>query len=172
MAESGEEERPAFWRFRTSRGQLLVSRRHKADKTGPLAGVPYDGTDSNNWDLYHFPAEPGDTGWYSNDPKWQQQWYAEIKQLVDDYHPDLLYSDGGVPFGNEVGLSQIANFYNGNLQHNHGKLTAVYNCKQESGGRWVQDYERGGGSGIDPYPWQNDTSSVTGFTTNTGNTNR
>lgn len=131
---------------------------HKADKTGPFAGVPYDGANSNNWDLYHFPAMPGDTEWYSKDPRWQQEWYYEIKELVDNYHPDLLYSDGGVPFGNVVGLSQIANFYNDNIQQHHGTLTAVYNCKQPSDGRWVQDYERGGGSGIDPFPWQNDTS--------------
>ncbi len=122
--------------------------------------MPYDGANSNNWDLYHFPAEPGDTKWYSNNPRWQQQWYDEIKQLVDNYHPDLLYSDGGVAFGADsvVGLSQIANLYNDNLAHNGGKLTAVYNCKQESGGRWVRDYERGVGGGIDPYPWQTDTS--------------
>ena len=133
---------------------------HGSDRTGPLAGVPYDGANSNNWDLYHFPAAPGDNGWYSTNPRWQQQWYNEIKELVDQYHPDLLYSDGGVAFGNEneVGLSQIANFYNDNLQHHHGKLTAIYNCKQPSNGRWVQDYERGVGGGIDPYPWQCDTS--------------
>ena len=46
---------------------------HKADKTGPLAGVPYDGANSNNWDLYHFPAEPGDSQWYSKNPRWHQQ---------------------------------------------------------------------------------------------------
>ncbi len=133
---------------------------HQADKTGPLAGVPYDGADPANWDLYHFPAEKGDTKWYSNNPRWQQQWYNEIKQLVDDYHPELLYSDGGVAFGtdNVVGLSQIANLYNDNLQHNHGKLTAIYNCKQPSSGRWVQDYERGVNGGINPDPWQTDTS--------------
>src|SRR5450759_2093879 len=39
---------------------------HKSDKTGPLAGVPYDGADPQYQDLYHFPAEPGDTKWYSN----------------------------------------------------------------------------------------------------------
>jgi alpha-L-fucosidase len=131
---------------------------HKSDKTGPLAGVPYDGAKSNNWELYHFPAEPGDNRWYSNNPRWQQQWFNEIKELVDNYHPDLLYSDGGVAFGNEVGLGQIANFYNDNIAHNHGKLTAVYNCKQESDGRWVQDYERGVNGGINPHPWQTDTS--------------
>jgi len=133
---------------------------HKADKTGPLAGVPYDGADANYWDLYHFPAEPGDTGWYSRDPRWHQQWYNEIKGLVDDYRPDLLYSDGGVAFGetNVVGLSQIANLYNLSAAAHGGKSQAVYNCKQPSGGLWVQDYERGVGGGIDPHPWQTDTS--------------
>ncbi len=129
---------------------------HQADKTGPLAGVPYDGANSNNWELYHFPAEPGDTGWYSNNPRWQQQWYNEIKDMVDRYHPDLLYSDGAVPFGNEVGLSQIANLYNVSLASNN--RLAVYNCKQPSDGRWVQDYERGVNGGINPSPWQTDTS--------------
>jgi alpha-L-fucosidase len=131
---------------------------HKSDKTGPLAGVPYDGANSNYWDLYHFPAEPGDNKWYSNNPKWQQQWFDEIKQLVDDYHPDLLYSDGPVAFGNEVGLTQIANLYNDSIRQNNGENRAVYNCKQPSGGRWVQDYERGVNGGINPNPWQTDTS--------------
>jgi alpha-L-fucosidase len=131
---------------------------HRSDHTGPLAGVPYDGANSNNWDLYHFPAEPGDVAWYSKNPRWQQQWFNEIKELVDNYHPDLLYSDGPVPFGNEVGLSQIANLYNDSIQHNHGKLRAVYTCKQPSDGRWVQDLERGVNGRINPHPWQTDTS--------------
>lgn len=131
---------------------------HKSDRTGPLAGVLYDGADSNFWDLYHFPADPGDTGWYSKNPRWQQEWFNEIKELVDNYKPDLLYTDGGVPFGNEVGLSQIANFYNVNAAAHHGASQAVYTCKQPSNGRWVQDYERGVNGGISPFPWQTDTS--------------
>ncbi len=150
---------------------------HKSDRTGPLAGVPYDGANSNYWDLYHWPAQPGDTGWYSKDPRWQQEWFNEIEELVDNYKPDLLYTDGGVPFGNEVGLSQIANlynvkqpgvsalltprlagFYHAGARPGHGLTEAVYTCKQPSNGRWVQDYERGVGGGISPYPWQTDTS--------------
>jgi len=129
---------------------------HGADKTGPLAGVPYDGANSNYWDLYHFPST--DRGWYTKNPQWQQEWYNEIKELVDNYRPDLLYSDGGLPFGNEVGLSQIANFYNLSAAAHHGRTEAVYNCKQTSDGRWVQDFERGVNGGISPYPWQTDTS--------------
>jgi alpha-L-fucosidase len=130
---------------------------HHSDRTGPMAGIPYDGANSNYWDLYHPPADSGDRGWYSKNPEWQQEWYSEIKELVDNYKPDLLYTDGGVPFGNEVGLSQIASFYNVNGGH-RGNVQVVYNCKQPSNGRWAQDYERGVNAGISPYPWQTDTS--------------
>lgn len=131
---------------------------HKSDKTGPLAGVPYDGANPAFQDLYHFPAEPGDTAWYSNNPRWQRQWFDEIKELVDDYKPDLLYTDGGVPFGNEVGRSLIAHYYNANGGRNARSTAVIYTCKQKSGGRWVEDLERGVMPGINPYPWQTDTS--------------
>ncbi len=131
---------------------------HRADKEGPKAGVPYDGADPKWQDLYHFPADPGDKDWYSKNPKWHQQWYDEIKELVDNYHPDLLYTDGGVPFGNTVGLSMIAHFYNENAARHGGKNEAVYTCKQKSDGRWVEDLERGIMPKVDPYSWQTDTS--------------
>ena len=76
---------------------------------------------------------------------------------MDQYHPDLLYSDGAAPFGNEVGLAQIAHLYNESIRRN-SKLTAVYACKQPSGGRWVEDYERGVNADISPHAWQTDTS--------------
>ena len=127
---------------------------HKSDKAGPLAGVPYDGANPAYWDLYHSPTT--ETGWYTKNGEFQQTWYNEIKELVDNYQPDLLYTDGGVAFGNEIGLGQIANLYN--VKSHNGKTEAVYNCKQASNGRWVQDIERGVNAGISPYPWQTDTS--------------
>lgn len=139
----------SFWWFQTSRG---------ADKEGPMKGVPYDGADPRFEDLYHFAAEPGDSEWYSKNPKWHRQWYTEIKELVDNYKPDLLYTDGGVPFGNEVGLSMIAHLYNQSAAAHGGVCQAVYNCKQLSDGRWVEDLERGIMPKIDPHPWQTDTS--------------
>ena len=130
---------------------------HGSDKTGPLAGVPYDGADPKYWDLYHAPADPGDKGWYSTNPAWQQEWFNCIKDLVDHYHLDLLYTDGGVPFGNEVGRSLIADLYNNDLKA-RGRLEVIYTCKQKSEGRWVEDLERGVMAGINPDPWQTDTS--------------
>lgn len=131
---------------------------HGADKTGEKAGVPYDGADPRYADLYHEAAAPDDTGWYSKNPKWQREWYSEIKELVDNYHPDLLYSDGALPFGNEVGMSLVAHFYNSNAAQHGGETEAIYNCKQPSNGRWVEDLERGVMGRINPYPWQTDTS--------------
>ncbi len=134
---------------------------HKADKEGPFAGVPYDGADPKYEDLYHFPAEPNDKGWYSTNPRWQRMWFDRIQELVDNYRPDLLYTDGGIPFG-ETGRGLVAHFYNSNLKQ-RGRLEAVYTCKKIGSGEFVagtcvQDMERGVLEGINPYPWQTDTS--------------
>ncbi len=134
---------------------------HGADKEGPKAGVPYDGADPKYEDLYHFKAEPGDRGWYSNNPKWHRQWFDRIKELVDNYQPDLLYTDGGLPFG-DVGRTLVAHFYNSQID-TAGKTDRVYTCKSIGSGEfvpgsYVQDMERGVLPGINPYPWQTDTS--------------
>jgi alpha-L-fucosidase len=130
---------------------------HLSDKEGPKAGVPYDGANLNYQDLYHAQALPDDKGWLTNNPAFQLEWYRCIKELVDNYQPDLLYSDSPMPFG-DVGRTLISHFYNQDITKNNGKLEAVYNCKQPSDGSWVQDVERGVLDSISPYPWQTDTS--------------
>ncbi len=141
---------------------------HVADTKGPLAGVPYDGANPAYWDLYHLPAKPGDDGWYSNDPRWFQEWFARMYDLLDQYKPDLLYSDGGLPF-KETGQNIVAQLYNLSIQQNDGKLQAVYCCKKDySGtdyhdGTCVQDVERGNMNEIQPFVWQTDTSTGAWF---------
>ena len=130
---------------------------HGADKNGEYKGIPYDGADPQYADLYHTKAEPNDRAWLTTNPEWMKEWYADVKELVDTYHPDLLYSDSQLPFG-ETGRSMLANFYNGNLSYHNGVSTAIYNCKEPSNGKWVQDLERGVQDNINPYPWQTDTS--------------
>lgn len=130
----------------------------RADKTGPMAGVPYDGTDEQYADLYHPQTAPDDKAWLTTNAENQKNWLASITELIDLYKPDLLYSDSELPFG-EVGRTMLAHFYNQDMAKNGGKLEAVYNCKlRASNGRWVQDLERGAMDSISPYPWQTDTS--------------
>ena len=130
---------------------------HSADKEGPLKDVPFDGADPANQDLYHKPRAADDKGWLTNNPEDQRRWFDCIKELVDLYQPDLLYSDSGMPFG-DVGRSLIAHYYNSSAARNGGSIQAVYNCKEDAKGKWVRDIERGVAEGIRPEPWQTDTS--------------
>ncbi|WP_445192899.1 alpha-L-fucosidase [Sphingomonas sp. Tas61C01] len=138
---------------------------HQYDQVAPLGGVAYDGADPAYAALYH-PAhdEPFRWGrsWYANDPAWHQRWFDRITDLLDNYQPDYLYTDGGLPFG-VVGRTMLANFYNANRARHGGRLEAVYAYKDLGTGEFykeagVEDVERGVFSGINPLPWQTDTS--------------
>jgi len=123
-----------------------------------MKGVPYDGANPEYQDLYHPPTAPDDFAWLTKDPANQQNWLASITHLIDMYHPDLLYSDGELPFG-EVGRTMLARYYNEDIIQNNGTLDAVYTCKHlVSEGRWVRDIERGAMDSISVDPWQTDTS--------------
>jgi alpha-L-fucosidase len=130
---------------------------HQSDKTGPRTGVPYDGANPAYWDLYHAQAQPDDKGWLTNNLVFQIEWFSSIKELIDLYHPDLLYSDSQMPFG-DVGRSLIAHYYNQGVTGNNGTTDVVYTCKQPSDGKWAQDVERGVLDTVSAYPWQTDTS--------------
>jgi alpha-L-fucosidase len=131
---------------------------HLADSMGAMKGVPYDGNDPGYQDLYHpFAARDNNPSMLSWNTVWQKEWYTYIRELIDKYNPDLLYSDCRLPFGN-IGESLVAHYYNSNIKKNGGMLDAVYNCKQKSFGGWVEDLERGVMDTISPFPWQTDTS--------------
>ena len=135
-----------------------------ADKTGPLAGVPYDGTlaraDGRGqwWDgldpqeLYaqnHAPGNQRGWDWWNWDPAkgsttpdaaYLNKFFLRTRQLWDDYHPDLIYFDDTVlPFHgvtDDIGLALAAHFYNRSLQWHHGRNEAVMT------GKFLADIQR------------------------------
>ncbi len=138
---------------------------HGYDQVWPQFGVSYDGADPAYADLYH-PAHQeayrGSDTWYAKNPEWHKEWFKRVTDLLSHYQPDLLYSDGGIPFG-VVGRTMLAEFYNRNMAAHKGKNEAVYNHKDIGSGEFlrkagVQDVERGVMEGINPDPWQTDTS--------------
>jgi alpha-L-fucosidase len=138
---------------------------HGSDQTGPLAGVAYDGQDPANADLYHEAAcaqfANGKLEWSSDGipDSWRQHWLARIQDLVDQYQPDLLYTDGALPF-EEYGLRLVSHHYNESAKRNGGKVEAVYTSKRREDcevGTCVLDVERGIVDKIWPNPWQTDT---------------
>jgi alpha-L-fucosidase len=137
-----------------------------SDKKGPLAGVPYDGNDPKYSDLYFEPHDDTSPTYPKNAPEsWKQAWLERVTDLVDHYRPDLLYTDGGLPFG-EYGLKMVSHFYNRNTTWNGGKLEAVYTIKnfapRTDHGEFrehmcVEDLERGVLDQVKLLPWQTDT---------------
>ena len=155
-----------------------------ADKTGPLAGVPYDGkltkADGKGlwWDgldpqeLYAQNHQPGKKLEWSWDPAkgsstpdaaYMEKFFKRTQQLWDDYHPDQIYFDDTVlPFvgvTDEVGLNLAAHFYNSRLDKD-GRTEAVMNGKMLNPMQreaMTYDIERGKADHILPQPWQTDT---------------
>jgi len=138
---------------------------HGADKTGPLAGVPYDGADPRYQSLYH-PPFPESSRYPSHPPEaWKREWYLRVKDLIDQYRPDLMYFDGGYPFDDgAVGRRLVAHYYNINSTWHNGRNDAAMCIKSlptEHGvfriGTCVRDIERGKTDSIAEHPWQTDT---------------
>ena len=133
-----------------------------ADANGPFAGVPYDGSDPAFEDLYlpNQNAAELKTEWYTSDPWWHAKWFSYAKDLIDQYQPDLLYSDGGVPFG-QYGLNMVAHLYNASARLHGGRNEAVYTQKDNNVdvlSVGVFDIERSQQPDIFPFVWQTDTS--------------
>ena len=151
------------------------------DLTGPYAGVPYDGNDPAYrdfyWDNYEHATPKGEkpgrpNPWYSRNPWFEQYWLSAMKEIIDQYHPDLLYSDGALPFGGAampdethkqevygVGMQAVAYLYNDSIAR-YGENRAAYFQKDnrpEISQVGLLDLERGQLSEISPQPWQTDT---------------
>lgn len=136
---------------------------HRSDKEGPYAGVPYDGADPRFADLYHdVPPEVvrSAEAMSRNVPDaWKRRWFLRIKDLVDKYEPDLLYTDGAIPF-EEYGLNLVAHLYNANAKRKRGMVEAVFTSKHKTEcatGMCVLDLERGVADSLLPNTWQTDT---------------
>ncbi len=161
-----------------------------ADRSGPLAGVPYDGTltkddGAGHWwdgldpqDLYaqHHTPSPDfqdggsifsrwnwDNGVSQPDAAYCQKFYNRTIDLIDRYHPDLIYfDDTALPLWpvSDAGLKIAAHFYNRNNQW-HGPAEdgvlfgKILDAEEQQCMAW--DIERGVSPTILAHPWQTDT---------------
>ena len=137
---------------------------HLSDKTGPLAGIPYDGNDPQYERLYHEAAVKAIGEKFSWDDQlipesWKRRWFLRIRDLIDKYQPDLLYTDGAMPF-ESYGSKLVSHLYNTNAKRHRGSAQAVYTSKNREDcaqGTCVLDVERGVVDQIWPTAWQTDT---------------
>ncbi len=146
-----------WWWFQTA---------HGADKTGPLAGVPYDGRMTI--------PEGKEQWWQGYDPQrlygakhpqnalpdisYVKNFYDRTRDLIDQHHPDLLYFDNSLfPLG-WAGMNIAAYFYNQSMQGGAAQgVTTIKEVPDKYAKAVVVDYERGLTNQIMPYPWQSET---------------
>ncbi len=141
---------------------------HGADKTGPYAGVPYDGRltlaegKGQWWEGYdpqqlYGPKHPFDA---LPDGSYVKNFYDRTRDLIDQHDPDLLYFDNPLlPLG-WGGMCLGAYFYNRSLARHAGKVDGVITVKkvpQRLQKSVVADIERGLSGDIEPHPWQSET---------------
>jgi len=152
----------------------------RADTSGPMAGVPYDGTltkadGKGLWwegldpqDLYAQYHPIGKYNWQQTgepplDKAYIEKFFNRTIDLIDKYRPDLLYFDDTVlPIypASDIGLRIAAYFYNTSMARNRGRLEAVITGKGLNADQrraLVFDVERGVTQGGEVLPWQTDT---------------
>jgi len=143
-----------------------------ADTEGAYAGVPYDGNDPANRDIYLDNYEHKGQAkwpWYTPNQKHRDDWLAVMKELIGLYTPDLLYSDGSLPFGDMEGAAPDCEFRNGleavSALYNasadkYGENRAVYTQKGRNPRVYkvgALDIEKSQLPGIQEDIWQTDT---------------
>jgi alpha-L-fucosidase len=88
------------------------------------------------------------------------RWFLRCQDLVDQYHPDVLYfDDTELPLG-QAGLDAVAHYYYSSMARARGALDVVVTGKKMTPAHrpaLVEDIERGVATGIRPDPWQTDT---------------
>ena len=139
------------------------------DSRGPWAGIPYDGRDPAYEELYtddyehYYPEDPARIDpWMTTNRRWQQRWNDLLHELVDTFHPDILYSDNPLAFVTPeapYSLDGIAYLYNDSIARN-GENRSVYFIKSQREADYavgVRDVERSQLPEILPVPWQTDT---------------
>jgi alpha-L-fucosidase len=157
----------------TARAWSFYESAHGSDKTGPLAGVPYDGalTKADGRGLWWEGYDPADLYCPHGAARtpaalqaYKDKFFNRVKDLVDTYRPDLLYFDDTVPPLGAAGMNVVAHFLNANREWHQGKMEAVYNTKiydaqppKDVYKCLVDDFEGGRANSIQPYPWQTDT---------------
>ncbi|MBE9599417.1 alpha-L-fucosidase [Pedobacter sp. MC2016-24] len=161
----------------------------RSDKSGKYAGVSYDGKltkadGKGKWwsgldpqELYaqnHPLSENSlDNGTIHKQWHWGngvarptkvyiEQFYNRTINLIDKYHPDLIYfDDSQLPMWpvSDAGLRIAAHLYNKSIKET-GRLNAVVTGKildENQRKAMVWDIERGQSNDIEPLPWQTDT---------------
>ena len=154
--------------------------RYKSDLAGPLAGVPYDGTQTiadgkGKWWEGMDPQIINGKPHLKNSPcpEFVRQFLLRVQDVIDNYSPDILNFDDGAQFDFDAGGPKLdlkvwlgipdlapqimAYYYNKNVQAHGGHLEGVVDLKvvpEPVWGTLTRDFEMSLADKLQENPWQ------------------
>jgi alpha-L-fucosidase len=152
-------------------GMHLGASSHRAEHDWFFDGGRHFASDVNDpkYAAFYGPAQlngadNGDVGNLSHDFTYVSQaymddWLARTAEIVERYHPDLIYFDwwvGQPDFRSH--LERFATYYYNHSAAQHQPVALFYKLNDMADGSATLDLERGGLGDIRPQPWQTDTS--------------
>ena len=152
-------------------GMHLGASSHRAEHDWFFDGGRHFASDVNDpkYAAFYGPAQlngadNGDVGNLSHDFTYVSQaymddWLARTAEIVERYHPDLIYFDwwvGQPDFRSH--LERFATYYYNHAAAQHQPVALFYKLNDMADGSATLDLERGGLGDIRPQPWQTDTS--------------
>jgi alpha-L-fucosidase len=117
-----------------------------ANLYGPAHPAPYKNTGYSNWLKERPPRE------------YNELWFEKLKEVIDGYHPDLIYFDFGLAWIPDNYKRKLVTYYYNKGEEWGKDVEILYKDNNlPPGVGWV-DYERRRSDQITPYPWITDTS--------------
>ncbi|MEO8778212.1 MAG: alpha-L-fucosidase [Rhodanobacter sp.] len=104
-------------------------------------------------------ADGNEVDWTFVSDAFLEDWLARSAEIVQDYHPDLMYFDWwvGQPRFRGV-LAEFAAFYYNQAAARQQNVVLTYKLDNMRPGSGTMEIERGDAAGIQAQPWQSETS--------------
>ena len=88
--------------------------------------------------------------------EFQDTWEAKVKEVIDKYHPSLIYFDSRLNIIDERRLTDVISYYYNQAEQWHEEVSVTYKEKDLPWGAGILDIERGRLEKLAAYKWLTD----------------
>lgn len=120
----------------------------------------YDTGDSQYSDLYG-PAHSAGRKYDSPNKVFLDIWLTKLKEVIDNYKPDLIYFDFGLNRIHDKYKREFAAYYYNSAEEWDKEVEIIYKDHHLPPGIGLTDYERGRADKLTYYKWMTDTTMGT-----------
>lgn len=95
---------------------------------------------------------------YGNIPakEFDKRWLGELKEVISNYHPDLIYFDGLLTKIPQKYRQRFINYYLKSAKKNHQQVVITHKEEDLPNNVSIRDFERGRPNKLLPYTWLSD----------------